>query len=228
MSNARAVLFGAIGVIAETSDIQRRAFNTAFKERGLDWHWDRDQYRALLEQAGGRERLRQLNRSKAAGLEEADILALHRRKTEIACAEIVAKKTQARPGVVETIQKARARGIKVGLITTTSMANIDAILEAVGRINKDTFDVIVSIEDVMFAKPHPESYEIGLRKLGVDPEHAIAVEDTATSLESARRAGLRAICTPGALTDQQDFSAADQILDFVDPELVLGALGKKQ
>ncbi len=228
MTDNLAVLFGAIGVIAETSDIQRRAFNTAFKQRGLDWHWDRDQYRALLEQAGGRERLRQLNQSKGAGLDEADILALHRRKTEIACAEIVARKTQARPGVLETIQEARARGIKVGLITTTSMANIVAILEAIGRINNDTFDVIVSFEDVMFAKPHPEAYEIGLGKLGVHPDHAVAIEDTATSLESARRAGLRTICTPGALTDQQDFSAADQILEFVDPALVLGLLRTKQ
>ncbi len=36
----KAILLGSIGVVAETSDIQRRAYNTAFKEAGLDWVWE--------------------------------------------------------------------------------------------------------------------------------------------------------------------------------------------
>jgi beta-phosphoglucomutase-like phosphatase (HAD superfamily) len=40
MSQLQAVIFGSIGTIAETSDIQRQAFNLAFAEAGLDWNWD--------------------------------------------------------------------------------------------------------------------------------------------------------------------------------------------
>ena len=36
----KAVLFGSIGTLAETSDLQRDAFNEAFKISGLDWFWD--------------------------------------------------------------------------------------------------------------------------------------------------------------------------------------------
>ena len=36
------VMFGAIGVIAETSKLQFDAFNQAFKDTGLGWHWTRD------------------------------------------------------------------------------------------------------------------------------------------------------------------------------------------
>ena len=36
----KAVLFGSIGTLAETSDIQRNSFNEAFKISGLDWVWD--------------------------------------------------------------------------------------------------------------------------------------------------------------------------------------------
>ena len=33
----KAVLFGSIGTLAETSDLQRNAFNEAFKISGLNW-----------------------------------------------------------------------------------------------------------------------------------------------------------------------------------------------
>ena len=36
----KALLFGSIGVIAETSELQRQAYNMAFAEHGLDWYWN--------------------------------------------------------------------------------------------------------------------------------------------------------------------------------------------
>lgn len=227
MSKDKAILFGSIGVIAETSDIQRRAYNAAFEEKGLSWSWSRDEYRELLVKGGGRARLRRMNESTGAGLEEADILAIHRRKIELACAEIREEKTPLRSGVQKTIENARARDIRLALVTTTYPANIKAVIEPINRIQENAFDVIISVEDVAFIKPNPEAYQIALGKLGVKPENAVAVEDTTTSLASAKRAGLYAICTPGELTDQQDFSAADELLDELDSERVLSALGTR-
>ena len=36
----KSILFGSIGVLVESSEIQRKAFNEAFKEFGLDWYWN--------------------------------------------------------------------------------------------------------------------------------------------------------------------------------------------
>ena len=52
-----ALLFGSISTIADTSELQRQAFNDAFEAHGLDWRWDRDEYRSLLEQSGGMDRV---------------------------------------------------------------------------------------------------------------------------------------------------------------------------
>ena len=60
-----AVLFGSIGALADTSELQREAFNEAFDAHGLDWNWSRDEYRALLagqRRRGPDRRLRQLAR----------------------------------------------------------------------------------------------------------------------------------------------------------------------
>ncbi len=53
----KAILFGSIGTLIETSDLQRESFNEAFKEAGLDWYWDQEDYRLLLKQSGSTKRI---------------------------------------------------------------------------------------------------------------------------------------------------------------------------
>lgn len=48
-----AVLFGSISTIADTSELQRQAFNQAFRIHGLDWDWNREDYRGMLAASGG-------------------------------------------------------------------------------------------------------------------------------------------------------------------------------
>ena len=53
----KALLFGSIGTLIESSDIQRNSFNEAFKEAGLDWYWDEQDYKILLKKSGGTKRV---------------------------------------------------------------------------------------------------------------------------------------------------------------------------
>jgi len=53
----KAIFFGSIGTLVETSDLQRRAFNQAFSEAGLDWNWSAEVYKHLLTKSGGRGRI---------------------------------------------------------------------------------------------------------------------------------------------------------------------------
>ena len=44
----KAIFLGSIGVIAETSELQRQAYNAAFSEFGLDWYWSIANYCEML------------------------------------------------------------------------------------------------------------------------------------------------------------------------------------
>ena len=57
MIKYKAIIFGSIGTLAETSDIQRKSFNQAFKEINLNWYWSKNEYKTLLEKSGGENRL---------------------------------------------------------------------------------------------------------------------------------------------------------------------------
>jgi len=188
--------------MAETSDIQRRAYNAAFREVGLNWHWDEDTYRRLLASAGGRARLQRLSMADGPKLSEAEITAIHTRKTEIACAEILSEGVGLRRGVQRVMELTREKGFALGFITSTYRVNIDAVLQSTG-LSSDVFDLILDREDAPLPKPHPDIYLTALDRLSISPKHAIAIEDTAASEASARQAGLQTIVTPGEFTAQQ-------------------------
>ena len=217
------LFLGSIGVLAETSDIQRRAYNAALSEAGVPWEWNPDTYRSLLSMSGGQDRLRMLADATNTELSDTTIVEIHRRKTEIACAEVVATPVELRPGVADVIAHALDNGIRLGLVTSTYLPNIEAIAEAAGgQLPLDRFDVVVSRADVACGKPAPDAYLHALHTTGADPATTIAIEDTATSALAARGAGIRTIVVPGRFTDDQIVVGADAIVPALSVETVFG------
>lgn len=207
-----ALMFGSIGTVMETSDVQRRAYNQALKEAGLTWVWTREIYAELLNQSGGQERLAMLASATGDSLSFQQIEAIHARKTEIACAELASHPTKLRPGVAELIKWAKARRMKLAFVTTTYPPNIDAIFKAAGNaLSAGDFDYIGSRSSVVHGKPAPEAYLAALKHLHIAPEQAVAVEDTAASVMSAKRAGLQVVATPGEISQGQDLWQADLV-----------------
>jgi hypothetical protein len=73
-----AILFGSISTIADTSELQRQAFNQAFKAHGLDWDWSRAEYLTMLENSGGQNRIADYANSIG---QTVDAKAIHRSKS---------------------------------------------------------------------------------------------------------------------------------------------------
>ena len=212
-----AILLGSIGVLMETSDIQRRAYNQAMHEAGVGWHWDTDAYRELLERPGGRARLSRLSLREGRGLSNADIERIHARKTEIACEAIVHSGLSLRPGVGELIRMALDHEVDMALVTTTNRANIDAIAKAAGgSLALSRFAAVLTIDDCTFPKPSDEIYRVALMRLGLATSQVFAIEDSSASLQAAKSAGIYTIATPGEFTRQQNFERADILVDSLD------------
>lgn len=207
-------MFGSMGTLVESSDIQRLAYNEAMREAGLGWHWDRETYADLLMQSGGKDRLVHLAAATGAELSTEMVDRIHARKTELACAAMVAQGVRLRPGVAELVLLAKTRGMKLAFVTTTYQPNIDAVFSCSGEsLVAMDFDYICSREVVENGKPAPDAYLAALRALGILPEQALAIEDTANSVMSAKRANIAVLATPGAITARQDFWQADLVID---------------
>lgn len=212
-----ALLFGSISTLADTSELQREAFNNAFAEHGLDWRWDREEYRDQLQGSGGRERIAAFAEQRG---EHVDPDAVHATKSRLFQQALGERGAQARPGVLETVREARAQGRRVGLVTTTSPENVAALLAALPELGE--LDVVVDASLVDRPKPDPAAYRYALEQLGETAESAVAVEDNLGGVASAHAAGLRVVAFPNANTAAHDFADADDRTDELDLARVVG------
>jgi HAD superfamily hydrolase (TIGR01509 family) len=217
-----AVLFGSLSTLADTSELQRRAFNDAFATHGLDWRWSHDDYVKMLASSGGADRVTAY--AAARGV-DVDADAVHETKSRLFQDLLRAGPIAPRPGVVDTIAAAREHGHRLGFVTTTSRANVDAMLAALApHVSATTFDLIVDRGSVRHPKPDPEAYEFALRQLGEQAIHAVAIEDNLGGVAAARGAGVDCIAFPNSNTLGSDFSAASHVTQVLDPAWVLSLL----
>ncbi len=202
MGTLKALLWDMDGTIAETErDGHRVAFNRAFAACGVPWTWDEAHYGRLLRITGGKERLMHDMRDRSdapvlANDRDELVRALHARKN-VEYAQLVAEaRIPLRPGVAELMNECVERGVALGIATTTSRSNVEALMRVhFGADWQKRFAVVVCGEDVRRKKPDPEVYLQALEKLDISPLEAVAIEDSPGGVASARAADVPVIVT---------------------------------
>lgn len=212
----KAILFGAIGTLAETSDLQRRAFNAAFLDAGLEWSWGREEYRSRLTQPGGVARIATYAQEKGR---EVDADKIHAAKVAHFRALVEKDGLELRPGVGEVIARARELGVKLGFVTTTGSDTVDLILNGLSdAISRRDFAYISDRDMVTKGKPSGEVYRLALSHLGLAAADAVAIEDTPESAKAAVSARIPCVGFPGEAARGRLFpSEVTHVVDRLEP-----------
>jgi beta-phosphoglucomutase len=124
------------------------------------------------------------------------------------------------PESVRAAVRHAAARVPVAVVTGAARAEVESVLEAAGLAG--SISAIVSSDDVVDGKPHPEGYLRALEELGVGPVgpgEAVAFEDTEAGVASAKAAGFRCLAVLGTL-DPHRLTAADEIVPAIDVPLV--------
>lgn len=215
----RAFVFDVDGTLADTErDGHRVAFNRAFRESGLDWEWDEHLYGRLLATTGGRERILRF-------WQEVDPEAARSHDAWQRCGEIHATKTRhyvrmveagaigLRPGVERALRESREAGLRLAIATTTSEANVTALMAATLGSDCALFDCIAAGDAVPRKKPDPAIYRLALERIGCEPRECVAFEDSQPGFQAAAAAGIATVVTTNSYTAQQRFDGALAVLD---------------
>ncbi|MCI4591449.1 HAD family phosphatase [Sphingobium sp. BYY-5] len=111
-----------------------------------------------------------------------------------------------RPGAELILEHLAQAGIPMALATSTEAPFAQQRLEKSGLL--PYFDVIVTRSDVERPKPHPEPYLLAAQRLGVDPTHCVAVEDSYAGVRSATAAGIATVMVPDLLLPTEELILA--------------------
>jgi HAD superfamily hydrolase (TIGR01509 family) len=126
------------------------------------------------------------------------------------------------PGAREAVRR-MAEQFPLGLATSSNREIVDIVVEEGGF----EFVTTVSSEEVERGKPAPDVYREVMRRMGVDPQNAAAIEDSTNGLLAAHNAGMRVIAIPNDAHPpaEKGLAVADVVLDSIEnltPGVVVG------
>jgi beta-phosphoglucomutase len=213
----RAVAFDFNGTLSDDEPIMCAIYERLFAEHGRPM--TEAQYYSSL--AGNTEEAIIGGWLGVEGEELAELVAERVRRYQRA----VADGSTVTPSHREAVRYAAAR-VPVAVVSGAYREEIEPVLAASGIAA--LFDTLVTADDVSNGKPHPESYELLVERLGdgIAPSDVLVFEDTEAGITSAKDAGVRCIAVRGTLPDERLAGAgADELVDAIDVELMRRLLG---
>lgn len=244
-SNPRfALLFDCDGVIVETEELHRLAYNGAFeafelKIDGTPVEWVVEYYDVLQNTVGGGKPKMKWHFGQNAwptstmfaeaptSDEDRDALvdALQDKKTEI-YKKIVEEIAVARPGVLRLMDEAIADpSIAVGICSAATKAGFEKVVNSVvGADRLSRMDVVMAGDDVVRKKPDPLIYNLARERIGISADKCVVVEDSLVGLRAAVGASMHCVITPTSSTASADFlgEGAKKVVDNLGEDAVAG------
>ena len=198
-----AVIFDLNGTILEDEDEYGKAFNRVLKKLGVDSKTDYPHEKGI----GVRENwLKLLEKYKIKTDKTPEMLT---KETQGAYLEEIDGVT-VRSGFEDFIEKLKNSGTQIGLATSNTWEQTDKILDTVDLQN--VFDAVTTCDEVIYNKPDPSLFTITADKLGAERYECLVIEDSASGIEAARRAGMKVIAISSE-DDPKAVSKADLIVE---------------
>ena len=227
-----ALLFDCDGVLVETEELHRLAYNASFAhfgvqlEPGVQMEWTPSYYDVLANTVGGgKPKMRWHFKENTwptvtksdkygtgmvtdEGIQDQLIDDLQDKKTEF-YKKIVEEVATARGGILELMDEAIARpDVAVGICSAATKAGFEKVVNSVvGKARLDKLDVLMAGDDVTKKKPDPLIYNLAREKVDLPADMCVVIEDSIVGLRAAQGAGMPCIITPCGSTLGQDFES---------------------
>lgn len=199
----KAVIFDLDGVLVTTDELHYMAWKALAENLGITGFTKSDN-------------VRQRGVSRMASLEvvlekthkkytEEEKLVLAEKKNAIYVESLeTLSSADVLPGVNEFIAFLKEKGIKTAIGSASK--NTPLILKKTGIVDK--FDAISCGLDTQKSKPDPEVFLIAAKKLGIQPNECVVIEDSDAGIKAAKDGGMYAVAVGAAVNNQiADYSA---------------------
>ena len=196
MHKLEAVFWDVDGTIADTEMCGHRvAFNLSFKDFGLEWNWNKDQYMKLLKISGGFNRIIQYRNEIQSELSDSQCSRIQSRKRFHYKNLVHSGIIKVRDGVLRLINQLYTLEVEQFIVTTSGRDSLEPFLKTSLNSHVNCFSGIITYEDVINHKPFPDAYKLALKLSRKRQVNCIAIEDSMVGLEAARAANINCLLT---------------------------------
>ena len=214
ISEVKAIFLGSIGTVVETSDLQRRAFNFAFKKCDLPWVWGEAIYENLLVKAGGKKRIKSYADETGSSITSEEAEKVYKLKNHYFTELIRSTTLTPRRGIRSLLNRCFEYGVKVCWVTTANKEVVYLLKDALNScIDFGGFELITTIEEGVEPKPAPDIYLKVVSKIGIYRDLTFAIEDSESGFKAANGAGIRCLIAPGQLKKSQQYNGSEAVLE---------------
>ena len=201
-----ALIFDFDGVILDTETPDFQTWDAVFRDHGV--RLERPVWNALIGRGRGASFDMRSHLEKLSGMRvDWEAVSTERRRRYL---ERIASSALL-PGVVDYIQDAKRRGLKLGVASSSSREWVEGHLRS--RDILGCFDCIRCGDDVSATKPDPEVYLSALERMDTRADEAFAIEDSPVGIAAARAADLFCVAVPNPMTRDLPLGEADLVLE---------------
>ena len=196
MQKLKAVFWDVDGTMADTELCGHRvAFNSAFLDFDLDWHWNEEKYVQLLKISGGLNRIIHYRDEIYSEISDSQCSKIQLRKRFHYKNLIQSGQIKLREGVLRLVSELSSYDVEQFIVTTSGRDSLEPFLNTSLKSHLNDFSGVIAYEDVNKHKPHPDAYDLALQLSGKSRIHCIAIEDSLIGVEAAKAANLNCLLT---------------------------------
>ena len=200
----RALIFDFDGTIVDTETPDYEAWRSIYLDHGCDLNLAA--WVSRIGTVSGFDPFRQLQIETGRSLDHKSI-ETERRKRKLKMLD----QQKLRSGVMEWLSGGREIGLSCGIASSAPRKWILPLLERLKIA--EIFETVATLDDVTNAKPDPAVFQLAASHLGIDPEQAVAIEDSHHGVQASVAAQMFTVAVPNYMTREHDFSSAHCVLD---------------
>ncbi len=201
----KAVIFDMDGILVNSPEYNRQAYNIVLKEKGINLtkdYWRKNMGRSLIDQVKTWKKDFKFH----GELEYKEILD---KKLEVE-KEFLKKGIIVSPFLKIFLNELKDNKINMAVATSSTKDRTKRILELMDL--KKFFDVLISSEDVQKHKPNPDVFLKAAEKLNVKPEDCVVFEDAVNGVHAAKKAGMKVVALITEFSSEEDFKDITNII----------------
>lgn len=183
MNNIKAVIFDMDGVLFDTERVYLESWIKVFKEYG--YTMTKEMYIPLM--GTGRKNVKEVFK-KTFG-DNIPIEEMYVKKDELLFKAIDNNEVPLKLGAIDILCYLKEEGYKIALATSAKRDRVTKQIQASNMNNM--FNAIVCGDDVVNSKPDPEIFLKAAKKLDVNPENCVVIEDSLAGIKGANKGGMK-------------------------------------